>query len=182
MLIGSFLLSRIKTYGGINTLNCAEMKMIIKLYISENCCDVKASHETALAITAPLPASEGKVLILNNLLLQESVDLPSVASLIQQSSLFSGSWQTTWGTYVLHLLQLKIMLMKYQPASVNDRANFGRLKLVRAIIFIYFCITNHMQTWISQEKFKLRWLSFNILKGIQKIQNFWYRLGTQYFV
>lgn len=72
-------------------LNCAEMKMIIKLYIAENSCDVKAAHETAFAITATLPASEGRVLILNNLLLQESVDLPSVASLIQQSSLFSSS-------------------------------------------------------------------------------------------
>lgn len=89
MLIGSFLLSGIKTYEGINTLNCAEMKMLIKLYIAENSCAVKAAHETALAITTSLPASEGKVLILNNLLLQESVDLRSVASLLQQSSLFS---------------------------------------------------------------------------------------------
>lgn len=51
-------------------LNCAEMKMIIKLYIAENSCDVKAAHETAFAITPSLPASEGKALILNNLLLQ----------------------------------------------------------------------------------------------------------------
>lgn len=72
-------------------LNCAEMKMIIKLYIAENSCDVKAARETALAITASLPASEGKVLVLSNLLLQESVDFPSVASLLQLSSLFSSS-------------------------------------------------------------------------------------------
>lgn len=51
-------------------LNCAEMKMIIKLYIAENSCDVKAAHETGFAITPSLPASEGKALILNNLLLQ----------------------------------------------------------------------------------------------------------------
>lgn len=69
--------------------------MIIELYIAENSCDGEAAHETALASTASPPASEGKVLILNNLLLQESVDLASVASLIQQSSLFSSSWQTT---------------------------------------------------------------------------------------
>lgn len=72
-------------------LNCAEMKMIIKLYIAENSCDVKAARETALAIPASLPASEGKVLILSSLLLQESVDLPSFASLLQLSSLFSSS-------------------------------------------------------------------------------------------
>lgn len=38
-------------------LNCAEMKMLIKLYIAEDSCAVKAAHEPALAITAPLPAS-----------------------------------------------------------------------------------------------------------------------------
>lgn len=42
-----------------------------------------------------------------------------------------------WGSYVLHLLQLKIMLMKHQPASIHDRSNFGTLKLVSAIIFFY---------------------------------------------
>lgn len=76
-------------------LNCAEMKIIIKLYIAENSCDVKAAHETALAITASLPASEGEVLIFNDLLLQGSVDLPSVALLLQQSSFSSSSYQTT---------------------------------------------------------------------------------------
>lgn len=59
-------------------LNCAEMKMLIKLYFAENSCAVKAAHETSLAIAASLPVSEGKVPILNNLLLQESIDLLSV--------------------------------------------------------------------------------------------------------
>lgn len=78
MLIGSFLLRGIKTYEGIDVLNCAEMKMLIKLYFTENSCAVKAAHETSLAITASLHVSEGKMLILSNLLLQESLDLPSV--------------------------------------------------------------------------------------------------------
>lgn len=43
--------------------------------------------------------------------------------------------RTPRGTYVLHLLQLKIKLMKYQPASIHDWSNFGRLKWVSAIIF-----------------------------------------------
>lgn len=55
-------------------LNCAGMKMLIELYFAENSCAVRAVHEASLAVTAPLPASEGKVLILNNLLPQESID------------------------------------------------------------------------------------------------------------
>lgn len=74
MLIGSFLLRGIKTYEGINTLNCAEMKMLIKLYFAENSCAGKSAHETSPAISASLPASEGNVLILNNLPLEVSVD------------------------------------------------------------------------------------------------------------
>lgn len=54
------------------------MKIIIKLYFAENSCAVKAANKTSLAITASLPAPEGKVLILNNLLLQEYIDSPTV--------------------------------------------------------------------------------------------------------
>lgn len=134
MLIGSFLLSGIKTYGGINMLNCAEMKIIIKLYIAENSCHVKVAHETAFAITPSLPASEGKALILNNLLLQEPLICPVLLHYFIRLLSSPAVSKPPWGTYVLHLLQLKIILMNYRPSSIHNRSNFGRLKLVSAIM------------------------------------------------
>lgn len=50
------------------------MKMLIKLYFAENKCAGKTAHETSPAISASLLASQGKVLILNNLPLEVSVD------------------------------------------------------------------------------------------------------------
>lgn len=70
-------------------LNYAEIQLLIKLYFAENSCAVKAAHEASLAITPSPPASEGKVLILNNLLLQEAIVLPRCFSSLLCSSAFS---------------------------------------------------------------------------------------------
>lgn len=78
MLIGSFLLRGIKTFGGINMLNYAEMKMLTKFCFSSlqkavNIHTVKSAHDTSTA-----SVSEGKGPILIDLFLQEFIDLSHV--------------------------------------------------------------------------------------------------------